>query len=850
MRRALRVEGVLLVGLVLPLASGCDALLGSLQDRAADASVDGSVNHAEGGTGPDASMSVENDGGGADAEEEASVCVSGALCNPAPCLTGLLSCDGGAMCTAMGTATDGVACDAGAVCSHGSCSACVVGADCSEAGSCQLATISCSSGAPVCTAGGNSLNGSTCGPSLYCSSGLCAACTTGGSCAPPANPCHLGTSSCSDGGLTCTDQGTNAPNGTPCGAGMVCASGTCTACTSGASCNPSGNLCQTGTTSCTTGASTCANATDVQNGTACGTNMVCSSGQCTACTANAACSPNSNVCLLGYVDCSSGSAVCTQNGLASAGTPCGASQVCDGNGNCGACTTGTSCNPSGNVCMTGTTSCTTGTSTCANATAVQSGTACGTNMVCNSGACTACTANQVCNPTACTVGTTSCASGTSACVDVTDVNTGASCGTNMVCSNGQCVACTAGTSCTPSNPCQTGATSCATGASTCASSGNVTDLTACTGSAGSGVCCSGSCEACSTPANASPACSSTGSCTYTCISGYSACNGVCSNFQTDAANCGTCGHSCNGGACSGGACQPFVVAQPPTTSTVLDLATDGTHLLWTDSGLGGAYEITLSTGTVVNLGSISGVKGIAVAGSYVGVTGLDGSYPDQYWGFNNESGLTSSYTGGLERDSGGSMTPFLAVESNAQNLCWIDVFSSMTYIECCPFIDGSGGCGVTQSMSGNPYGAQIGAGASGFYWSDVSTGTVYTVAYGGTSSAVVTFATSQSSANMVTADSSYAYWTTNGTSILRAPSTGSPGTVHTVGSATSTITSMASDGNYVHFTYAGAVGHLSTSALTQTTTSATGSPMGVVASSGLVFWFVASTNTIYGMTYP
>jgi len=175
------------------------------------------------------------------------------------------------------------------------------------------------------------------------------------------------------------------------------------------------------------------------------------------------------------------------------------------------------------------------------------------------------------------------------------------------------------------------------------------------------------------------------------------------------------------------------------------------------------------------------------------------------------------------------------------------------YAWICPritLIDGSGGCGVTQSMSGNPYGAQIGAGASGFYWSDVSTGTVYTVAYGGTSSAVVTFATSQSSANMVTADSSYAYWTTNGTSILRAPSTGSPGTVHTVGSATSTITSMASDGNYVHFTYAGAVGHLSTSALTQTTTSATGSPTGVVASSGLVFWFVASTNTIYGMTYP
>ncbi|MGH7434214.1 MAG: hypothetical protein ACRENE_00900, partial [Polyangiaceae bacterium] len=506
---------------------------------------------------------------------------------------------------------------------------------------------------------------------------------------------------------------------------------------------------------------------------------------------------------------------------------------------------------------TGTTSCTSGASVCGGASNVSNGTSCGTNMVCSGGQCVSCTASQPCSPTSCEVGTTSCASGTSACVGVTPKTAGTPCTGGVCDGSGNCITCTGGTSCTLANPCQTGTTTCATGSQTCASSGNKADLTACTTSTvSSGVCCGGSCSACSTPANATAACNtSTNSCTFTCNSGYSACNGGCSNF-TDSANCGSCGHSCGGGTCSGGVCQPYAVSTSSTTpSHIVDLATDGTHVAWTDSGLGGAYEVPGAGGTVVTIGTEPGVSGVAIAGGYISVTGRNASYPDQWWGFNDGAGLSEMYTGGLVRDSGGTMGPFLAVSSNAQQTCWVDQFSGMAYIECCPFIGGGGGCGVTQSLSGAPYGKQIGAGANGFYWTDASGGVVYYVPYGGASGAVVTVATGQTSPDMATADSTYAYWTKSGTSIVALSESG--GTVTTTSalpSGSSAVTSMASDGSYVHFTSStsagGYVGHLSTSTWKITTTPATGTPTGVVAAGGMVFWFDSAANKIYGLRYP
>ncbi|MGH7270229.1 MAG: protease pro-enzyme activation domain-containing protein, partial [Polyangiaceae bacterium] len=69
------------------------------------------------------------------------------------------------------------------------------------------------------------------------------------------------------------------------------------------------------------------------------------------------------------------------------------------------------------------------------------------------------------------------------------------------------------------------------------------------------------------------------------------------NLQTDAANCGTCGHSCGKGTCSEGQCQAWEIATQP--GTMYGLATDGNSLAWgfngTTSAAGGVYDVAVDS---------------------------------------------------------------------------------------------------------------------------------------------------------------------------------------------------------------------------------------------------------------
>ena len=136
---------------------------------------------------------------------------------------------------------------------------------------------------------------------------------------------------------------------------------------------------------------------------------------------------------------------------------------------------GTVCVPA-NPCKTGTVTCGTGLATCTETADVADGSTCGTDQVCSAGACVGCTAGITCTPSnPCVAGATSCATGASACVEssvpATPIADGTTCGTDQVCSAGACVACTAGVTCTPANTCHQGLTSCATGTSVCEDTG-------------------------------------------------------------------------------------------------------------------------------------------------------------------------------------------------------------------------------------------------------------------------------------------------------------------------------------------------------------------------------------------
>ncbi len=78
-------------------------------------------------------------------------------------------------------------------------------------------------------------------------------------------------------------------------------------------------------------------------------------------------------------------------------------------------------------------------------------------------------------------------------------------------------------------------------------------------------------------------------------------NGCQIDLLTDSADCGTCGHSCLGGACSAGVCQPFVLASSVTPSAI---AVDAQRVYFTNNDTsvssvaktGGAFVTTQTWG--------------------------------------------------------------------------------------------------------------------------------------------------------------------------------------------------------------------------------------------------------------
>jgi hypothetical protein len=69
-----------------------------------------------------------------------------------------------------------------------------------------------------------------------------------------------------------------------------------------------------------------------------------------------------------------------------------------------------------------------------------------------------------------------------------------------------------------------------------------------------------------------------------CPAGRTVCDGKCVDTSKDANHCGACGHTCYLGACNG-TCQPWKIVDAPDTSVPALLVTDGTTVVWVDTGL-------------------------------------------------------------------------------------------------------------------------------------------------------------------------------------------------------------------------------------------------------------------------
>ena len=384
------------------------------------------------------------------------------------------------------------------------------------------------------------------------------------------------------GGVTwdCTSKGLGQTSGSWDYASAAC----------GTACVPV-NPCKTGTVVCGSGTAVCTESGNVLDGATCGTDQVCSAGACVACTAGLACTP-ANPCVAGVTSCATGTSTCVESTAPATpladGTTCGTDQVCSA-GACVACAAGLACTPA-NPCHQGLTSCATGASVCEDTGfTLTDGATCGTDLVCYAGACIACTQGAPCtSANACTATATyECSSGAAVCTDRTSQPPGTTCGAGLVCSAaGVCDACSEGAPCASTNPCSAGATiACGSGTPVCTDTGFVAAGTSC----GTGLVCNAAhqCLPCTPGLACTPL--------NTCLTGAIACGSgdpVCVETTTAVSNGTSCGVNqvCNGGVCTACTQGALCTSANPCTSVATVACGTGTPVCtdqsWLPAGAG------------------------------------------------------------------------------------------------------------------------------------------------------------------------------------------------------------------------------------------------------------------------
>ena len=622
-------------------------------------------------------------------------------------------------------------------------------------------------------------------------------------------------------------------------------------CVPGATCIP--GECKVGQTTCDeAGVASCGSVQAASNGISCGgdagdggaTGSVCSQGVCTACNSGGDCSV-ANSCKKSVYVCTTGAAVCTETGSANDGTPCGSAMVCSG-GVCSACAVGNPCTPA-NACHAGTiSSCAGGVATCTDMmTAANNGMSCGTNMVCNAGSCAACAANVACTPTnPCHSGTTSCATGVSTCTDTGNQTNGTMCtGTDKCfqsysCQSGMCTGASPIT-CAASDQCHTAGT-CDPTTGTC-SNPTAANSTSCTGTDKCNqtyTCQGGTCTG-SNPVSCSGGKTCQGG-TCVCPSGMSDCGGTCADLTSSSSNCNRCGHSCQGGACTGSLCQ--VVTFTTLGSTVADIASDGTVVVWTDSGDNSVDQVSSPGGSKIVLASsgqgVGGPTNIAIDPPSGGVFWLNGS--------GSSIGCTTRVpNGGTPGTPSFNALGLGAIIPSAAHALvpagsaggWFLINTADVY---------STSCGATVAPSGGTMsglsGKTLASTPNGFVFGDIGNAQVDIIGAGGSLASI----TGQSGVDYVASDGTYAYWATTAPSISRALLTNTT-VLPVIASNFNSIQGLATDGTNVYFAavngifYAPVAGGAASS-LTATTGNF------LKYASGAVYF--ASGGTIYKMATP
>jgi hypothetical protein len=288
--------------------------------------------------------------------------------------------------------------------------------------------------------------------------------------------------------------------------------------------------------------------------------------------------------------------------------------------------------------------------------------------------------------------------------------------------------------------------------------------------------------------NAAASCNS-GSCALsTCNSGFANCDGVASNGcetnvkGTDANNCGACHHSClTGGSCSGGVCQPIPFVNSGT-SNIVDLDTNGTLVVFADSGKLQIAEVDIPGGTpqvLAGNGQVTNPDHVAIDPSSAAIYWTDsGNYGTATAGQIGSGSIQGSACGASKVNAVANPT------TNALDVLSTNLGTLLVGTGC-----------VADTTTG--ISANLGASLSPrWVFGDLGAGVVV---FGGAQGPPSATIASQPGANWVADDKTYGYWATTEPAIRRAPFNAPSSVSVVLASPGGAVGGLATDGTYVYY---------------------------------------------------
>ncbi len=279
-----------------------------------------------------------------------------------------------------------------------------------------------------------------------------------------------------------------------------------------------------------------------------------------------------------------------------------------------------------------------------------------------------------------------------------------------------------------------------------------------------------------------------------CANGACACSGIlcgtaCKHVDSDPANCGACGHNCNGGNCASGQCLPVPLATgqfDPGGITVDDM-----NVYWSNNGdFGGAH------GSVQEI-AIGGGPIIAIASSEAGPLGIALTANDVY--FVDEGTSAGNYDDGAIRHvpkAGGTVVTLAAKQSFPVSIAVTATTAYWTTLDNVLQVKLTGGTPTVVS-SGTP--DQLVVDSKNLYIAGAD-GTVSLFPLAG--GAVKTLATAAAGVLRLTISPTDAYFTTADQVVLSVPIPAG-GTIATVARTQNSPLAVAVDDNFIYWTTQG-----------------------------------------------